>query len=58
MHDSIPPLAGYLVICLAGFKTVNGKEACTTTGDSVPFVKFDLYSFKTVNGKEACTTVP
>ena len=37
------------------FKTVNGKEACTTAGFNISDGSF-LVSFKTVNGKEACTT--
>ena len=36
------------------FKTVNGKEACTTVVSDTQ--SRSLRRFKTVNGKEACTT--
>ena len=37
------------------FKTVNGKEACTTVVSDTQ--SRSLRRFKTVNGKEACTTI-
>ena len=40
---------------ISSFKTVNGKEACTTHRDFELDGK-SFISFKTVNGKEACTT--
>ena len=38
------------------FKTVNGKEACTTWKCVLRDGPQEYASFKTVNGKEACTT--
>ena len=38
-----------------GFKTVNGKEACTTQRCHF-CTRSKWRCFKTVNGKEACTT--
>ena len=57
MHDYGIFVGGWAGITKC-FKTVNGKEACTTL-DSVRVNRSRLSArcFKTVNGKEACTTV-
>ena len=56
MHDRTQLSADSSKTVLQCFKTVNGKEACTTRKLFHRLWKNSAKSFKTVNGKEACTT--
>ena len=55
MHDHLPA-ARHRRTDTISFKTVNGKEACTTSRTFGGTRERVSVSFKTVNGKEACTT--
>ena len=56
MHDVTTKTANAST-SFVSFKTVNGKEACTTANIMVNTIRIGVKRFKTVNGKEACTTI-